>query len=194
MIIDVVTIVREFYPNHHQAQSQKIKTEREKDGIRQKYERWCSQGSVVDCPWCHSFGPLWVPRLVQQYQIKPTGKCLWRHFCPHLLLLAPPGASRVLVCSCFQDTRGISGLSLEAASNFPGQASQGLGGDAQEAEQELQALNRTYSLPWDMTEGKRHNRAPAAGLLTDRAAGQLPENDSTGPADFHGKQVSPARR
>lgn len=37
IIIDVVTIAGEFYPNLHQGQSQKIKPESEKDGVAQKH-------------------------------------------------------------------------------------------------------------------------------------------------------------
>lgn len=46
IIIDMVTMVGEFYPNLHQGQRQKIKTERGKDGAGQAYGKrvpWIAQ-------------------------------------------------------------------------------------------------------------------------------------------------------
>lgn len=145
---------------------------------------------------CLSSGPLWVPRILQKHQIKPIGKCWWRHFCPHLLLLAPPGASKVPACSCFKDIGGIPGLSLgtvgpsqsRLGSSKPGFSGSGEG--AGEAGQELQTLDRSCfsSLGHDRrkeTQQSHHSR-PADRL----SSGQIPEKYSPGPADFPGKHVS----
>lgn len=56
-----------------------------------------------------SLGPLWFPRWVRQQQTKPTDKHLWRHFCPNILLLAPPGAQGSLhipVSNTMRDLKG----------------------------------------------------------------------------------------
>ena len=173
IIIDMVSMVGEFYPNFHQGQRENSDWKRKRWSWAGIWEMGSLDRTVIDCPRCVSLGSLWGPRRMQQqeylWDISAQAchssavssmflfQSHWRKPESHSFLWAEPG-----------------GCGSHLGSSEPGFLASGE--DGENLGRSCRSWTGSGSPLWDRREERRRGPgAEAMGSTADPAVGQFLE-------------------